>query len=134
MLGVDYGLRWIGLAVADHPEGIPTPVRARRVRSTHAAPDAVADAAREVAADAIVVGLPEGLEGEERRAEIRRVRRFARDLRRRLGIPVHFVDESLSSREARERAWRPSGEHEHSAAAAIILGRWLADRRDVGSR
>lgn len=139
VLGVDFGLRNLGLALSDPGEVLATPLRSLRIRTVRDAPAAVALVVREVEAGAVVVGAPEGLEGEEGRAELRRVKRFATALRRETGLPVHLVDESLSSREA----WAGSGRArdrdrasaEHAAAAAVILQRWLdRPRKDGGSR
>lgn len=133
VLGVDFGLRQLGLAVSDPDGSLATPLRSLRVSTVRDAPAAVAAVALEVEAAAVVVGVPLGLEGEEARPEIRRVERFAKALRRESGLPVHLVDESLSSREAEERAPRgrrgPAGPAAHAAAAAVILQRWL-DRRE----
>ncbi len=138
VLGVDFGLRRIGLALSDEEARLASPLRALEIRAVGEAPGAVASAAREVDAGTIVVGAPLGLEGEEGRVELRRVRRFAQALRRATGLSVHLVDESLSSREAEERAGArgESGgargrareekrEALHAAAAAVILQRWL---------
>jgi putative pre-16S rRNA nuclease len=148
VLGVDFGLRKIGLALSDEEARLASPLRALAVASVAEAPGAVAAAAREVEAGAIVVGAPLGLEGEEGRIELRRVRRFAQALRRATGLAVHLVDESLSSREAEERAGARSGPAQetgrsgrarngakdalHAAAAAVILQRWIDEgpRRD----
>jgi putative Holliday junction resolvase len=126
---VDFGLRRIGLALSDEGEQLASPLRALRIDAVAAAPGAVASAAREVDAGAVVVGAPLGLEGEEGRIELRRVKRFASALRRATGLPVHLVDESLSSREA-EGARGGGGRARdddslHAAAAAVILQRWL---------
>jgi putative holliday junction resolvase len=129
VLGVDFGLRQLGLAVSDPTGLLATPLRSLRVSTVRDAPAAVAAVAVEVEAAAVVVGVPLGLEGEEARPEVRRVERFAKALRRESGLPVHLVDESMSSREAEERAPRgrggSSGEAAHAAAAAVILQRWL---------
>jgi putative Holliday junction resolvase len=131
---VDFGPRRIGLALSDEGERLASPLRALRIEAVAEAPGAVASAAREVEAGAVVVGAPMGLEGEEGRIELRRVRRFAQALRRATGLPVHLVDESLSSREAEERTGRPGSraggsragdDSLHAAAAAVILQRWL---------
>jgi len=122
-------MRRIGLALSDEEERLASPLRALTIASVDEAPGAVASAAREVEAGAIVVGAPLGLEGEEGRIEVRRVRRFAQALRRATGLPVHLIDESLSSREAEERmgpsARREKKDAHHAAAAAVILQRWL---------
>ncbi len=128
---MDFGLRRIGLALSDEGERLASPLRALRIDAVAAAPGAVASAAREVEAGAVVVGAPLGLEGEEGRIELRRVKRFAQALRRATGLPVHLVDESMSSREAEDaRGDRGRGRGRdddslHAAAAAVILQRWL---------
>jgi len=137
VLGVDFGLRRIGLALSDEDGSLATPLRSFTIDSVREAPAAVAQAAREAGAGAVVVGAPLGLEGEEGRPEVRRVRRFATALRRASGLRVHLVDESLSTREAEEkmgvRGWGTRDEALHAAAAAIILQRWL-DRPARGGR
>lgn len=135
VLGVDFGLRRIGLALSDPDERLATPLRTLRLTTVRDAPAAVGGAARVAEAGAVVVGVPLGLEGEEGRAEVRRVERFAKALRRETGLPVHLVDESLSSREAEDltgRSYSRGGgrgpaedESLHAAAAAVILQRWL---------
>lgn len=126
---MDFGLRHIGLALSDEDGILATPFRSLTVRSVREAPAAVAAAAKEAGAQTVVVGSPVGLEGEEGRAEVRRVERFARALRKESGLMVHLVDESLSTREAEElarAAGRPDRDPRlHAAAAAVILQRWL---------
>ena len=125
---MDFGLRRIGLALSDEGQQLASPLRALRIDAVAAAPGAVASAAREVEAGAVVVGAPLGLEGEEGRIELRRVKRFASALRRATGLPVHLVDESLSSREAEGARGGGSARDDdslHAAAAAVILQRWL---------
>lgn len=137
VLGVDFGLRRIGLALSDESGALATPLRSFTIASVREAPAAVAAAARETGVGAVVVGAPLGLEGEEGRPEVRRVRRFATALRRESGLPVHLVDESLSTREAEEkmgvRGMGTRDEALHAAAAAVILQRWL-DRPATGGR
>ena len=135
VLGVDFGLRAIGLALSDPGEVLATPLRSIRIGSVREAPARIAEAARESEAGAIVVGAPIGLEGEEERPEVRRVKRLATALRRETGLPVHLVDESLSTREAEVRVSvtkRRSGEARHDVAAAVILQRWLDRPRRHG--
>jgi putative Holliday junction resolvase len=126
---VDFGLRRLGIAVSDEGGSLATPLRVLHVTSIRDAPAAVAAAASEAGAKSVVVGVPLGLEGEERRKEIRRVERFARALRKSSGLEVHLIDESMSTREAEERAreaGRPAGDPALDAhAAALILQRWL---------
>lgn len=84
--------------------------------------------------DTLVVGLPLTLEGAEQPAS-RRARRFAAQLQQRYSLPVIFVDERHSSREAAQRfaAARAAGLKRRrdaasidAEAAAVILERWLS--------
>ncbi len=126
---MDFGLRRLGIAVSDEGGTLASPLRVLTVGSVRQAPQVVAAAASEAGAKTVVVGVPLGLEGEERRQEVRRVERFARALRKESGLDVFLVDESLTSREASEKA-REAGRDEddpalHASAAALILQRWL---------
>ena len=138
ILGVDFGLRWIGLARSDEGESLATPLRSLRIASVREAPAAIAAAAREGEVAAIVVGAPLGLEGEEGRPELRRVERLATALRRETGLPVHLEDESMSTRESERGAPRTkrarAGGESHAAAAAVILQRWLDRPRKTMDR
>ena len=84
--------------------------------------------------DTLVVGLPLTLEGAEQPAS-RRARRFAAQLPQRYSLPVIFVDERHSSREAAQRfaaaraavrKRRRDAASIDSEAAAVILERWLS--------
>ncbi|MFK2877230.1 Holliday junction resolvase RuvX [Rhodanobacter hydrolyticus] len=85
--------------------------------------------------EALVVGLPLTLAGEEQPAT-RRARRFAEQLGARYGTAVALVDERHSSHEAARRfaGARAAGLKRRrdtatidAEAAAVILERWLAD-------
>ncbi len=126
---MDFGLRSLGIALSDEDAVLARPLRVLEISSVRQAPEAVAAAARDAGAGSVVVGVPLGLEGEERRQEVRRVERFARALRKATGLEVFLVDESMSTREASERAREARRADQdpalHAHAAALILQRWL---------
>ncbi len=72
----------------------------------------------------LVVGLPLNMDDTESPLS-KAARKFGGYLERRFQLPVHFVDERLSSFEARERS--PRGEPDHSLAAVAIGETWLHD-------
>ena len=133
VLGIDYGQRRIGLAVSDETATIASPLPTLRRRAGKRPPlKAIADVAREHGAMAIVLGLPLSLDGTES-DWTREVREVGTALAARLDVPVHYVDERLTSVMA-ERAVRslglPKSEREKkdridAAAAILILQRWL---------
>ncbi len=137
-LGVDFGAVRIGLALSDETGTIASPLTTIRRRQGKRVPYAqIAEIAGRYAVRFLVVGLPLDLSGQES-GWSHEVREFARELQDRLALPVHLVDERMSSVRA-ERTVRGIGlpkrkreerERVDSAAAAIILQSWL-DRRSV---
>jgi putative Holliday junction resolvase len=137
-IAFDYGERRIGVAVSDPTRTIATPLTTLTRRAGTRPPWAeIAEIVRQQEADEAVIGLPLDLAGKEG-AWAAEVRGFGDDLARRTGLPVHWMDERLSSVRA-ERAVRGMGlkksEREQkgridAAAAAVILENWLALRRN----
>jgi len=129
-LGVDFGFKRIGLAVADEGVGLPSP------RQTLTASGALKRDAAEIdrlakkeEAGAVVIGLPVEPDGVEGRMA-RICRQLAGHLEE-LGRTVYLVDESLSSVEA-EKALFESGlraserkRKRDGEAACLILERYL---------
>ncbi len=100
LLGIDYGVRRIGVAVADAQVRIATPltVLAGRNDVTRDA-RAVADLGEQEGVEAFVVGLPlnmsERAGSDSEQTEV--TRRFAAELERLSGKAVHLQDERLTS-------------------------------------
>jgi putative Holliday junction resolvase len=139
VLAFDYGERYTGVAVGDTETGIAHP-------AGHF--EALANEERQARAQALVaewkparlvVGLPLGPEGEDRPMS-RKSRRFGHELSARLGLPVEFIDERLSSAAAEEtlrasgRGGRQHKHHAHALAAQIILQAWLDEHAARASR
>ena len=132
-LGIDYGLKRIGLAVSDPTGTIATPLETVQRRAGKRPPlTRLEQVGRDLSVEQIVVGLPLGLDGEETDwcAEVRDV---GEQLAGRLGVPVSFVDERMTSVRA-QRAVRSVGlsrqerarkERVDAAAAQLILQAWL---------
>lgn len=129
VLGFDYGTKRIGIAVGQTLTRTATPLTT--LRTLHGEqPDweRIQALIREWKPGALVVGLPYNMDDTE--AEIApRVKRFARQLDGRFHLPVHLVDERLTSHEAEQRLGS-SAEGDgriDSLAAALILETWLND-------
>jgi putative Holliday junction resolvase len=136
VLGIDYGLRRIGLALSDPTGTIASPLETVMRRAGKRPPITKLETiARERDADHLVVGLPLSLDGSESEwcAEVRSV---GERLAERLSLEVSFVDERMTSVRA-ERAVRASGLPKRkredkrridAAAAQLILQAWLDQR------
>lgn len=113
----------MGLAVSDESRLLARPLPTLQVKSAEDAVEGVALAARREEAGTVVVGLPLHLSGVEG-ASARAARRLGEALRAR-GFEVIFVDERLSTEEARrlarERGERRGAKERMDQLAAVLL-------------
>ena len=121
-LALDVGDRRIGLAVGDDAHGLSRPLRTLVRRSVVKDLAEIERVAREEAIDALVIGLPLTLSGEEGH-QAERVRRFA-TASEKLGLPVRLYDERHTSSEAEIRGARDID----AGAPTILLEDFLAQR------
>jgi putative holliday junction resolvase len=132
LVAFDHGTRRIGVAVADTETGQAFSRPAIRVARGGDIGQAIGFA-RSEHVDRVIVGLPRNMDGSEG-PQAEAARRFGEELER-AGLPVHFVDERLTSWEAgerlgavRARRQRAQGDLD-SAAARLILQDYLDARR-----
>jgi putative Holliday junction resolvase len=132
-LGIDYGERRIGLALSDPTGTLATPLTTITYRLGKRPPlGDVERIAREAEAGRVVIGLPLDLSGNET-DRCATVRALGAKLASRLGLPVHFVDERMTSVRAsrtirsseRNRSERERKDLVDAIAAAYILQAWL---------
>ena len=134
-LGFDYGTKRIGVAVGQSLTATATPLTT--ISHVHGQPgwEPIARLIDEWQPDVLVVGMPLNMDGTEHAMTVA-ARNFAEQLRARYRLPVHLIDERLSSVEA-EHAVASAGRrvklHSKGAkeeidkiAAQIILQSWLA--------
>jgi putative Holliday junction resolvase len=121
-LALDVGDRRIGLAVGDDAHGLSRPLRTLVRRSVAKDLAQLERVARDEKIDALVVGLPLTLGGEEGH-QAERVRRFAAAAEK-LGLPMRFYDERHTSTEAELRG----ASDVDAGAATILLEDFLAQR------
>ena len=133
LLAFDYGSRRIGVAVGQTTTGTASPAGVIPVAGT---PDwaAIERCVREWSPARLLVGLPYNMDGTETLLT-GTCRGFGKELSRRFGLPVEFVDERLTSaaaqadlRDARRsgaRTRRVTREDIDANAARLILETWL---------
>ena len=124
LLGLDFGLKHIGVAVGQTITRSATPMTT--VSAADGRPDWTAlDALiREWQPERLIVGLPLNMDGT-RSDMAKRAQRFANRMNARYGLPVEMRDERLTSQEARSLSDDPDARH--AIAAQLILEAWLED-------
>lgn len=129
-LGFDFGYKRIGVAVGQQITLTARPL------ATLSAKDGIPDwqlvnqLIKEWQPQALIVGLPTGIDDTEQYTTAA-AKGFARRLRKHYGLPVHLVDERLSTVEARSQLFAEGGYRKirdtqvDSIAACVILEQWL---------
>ncbi|MCZ6852242.1 MAG: Holliday junction resolvase RuvX [Planctomycetota bacterium] len=129
-LAIDLGERRTGLAVGDDQTGVVTPLSILELPRGEGLIEALLKALQEHSPDEIVLGLPLNMDGTEG-APAKRVREFAKTLRKRCECVVHCQDERLTSYAADQRMARTGRTHKQkkwmrdALAAAEILRDFL---------
>jgi len=134
-LGFDFGMRRIGVASGNRITASAQPLAVLAAKDGEPDWNRIAALIAEWKPEALVVGLPLSLDGDEQ-AITRAARAFAGKLGRRSGLPVHLVDERHTSQEAARRfagqrasgsARRRDAANIDSLAAVVILETWLRE-------
>lgn len=109
VLGFDYGVKSIGVAIGQSLTGTARPLCALKARDGIPNWEEIASLLKEWQPDVLVVGLPLDLNGEPLETITPRARKFANRLHGRFGYPVELHDERLSTREARAALFERGG-------------------------
>ena len=134
-LAFDYGARRIGVAVGDRRHATASALTTLRARDGIADWTSLDGLIAEWEPQSLVVGIPHHADGSESAMAVK-ARDFALCLETRYKLPVHLVDESLTSRsaDAELRQKRRSGllrrrvsrGDSDKIAARLILEAWMA--------
>ncbi|CEK11427.1 Holliday junction resolvase RuvX [Legionella hackeliae] len=129
-LGFDFGYKRIGVAVGQQVTSTARPLTTLDAKLGVPNWDAVQKIVVEWRPEALIVGLPTRIDDSEQYTTAA-ARNFAQELQQRFSLPVHLVDERLSTVEARAQLFAEGGYRKikqskvDSFAACIILQQWL---------
>ena len=137
VLGFDFGMRHIGLAVAAEVTREAKPLIS--VKADRGSPDwkAIERVLAIWGPDLFVVGYPLNMDGTTQWIT-RKAKHFGKLLTQRYEVPVAFVDERLSTIEAKDRVFSAYGyqglkkKDLHAESARVILEQWLVDKEERG--
>jgi len=136
LLCFDYGTRRIGVAVGQTLTRSANPLTTLTAINDQPDWQAISRLIEEWRPDALVLGMPLNADGSA--SDItRRAQRFGNQLKGRYNLPVHTIDERLSSATAEEQlSQRPRKGKIHKAdidklAATLILESWFASHADA---
>ena len=124
ILGIDYGQARTGIAITDAGGRMAFPRCVLRKDTRRAFFANLCTLIAAEAPRAIVVGLPLPENGGES-LSTRQVRNFVQSLKRRVDLPIYYMEELLSTHEAREQfratGYKPAnGDLDQQAAVRIL--------------
>ena len=129
-LGFDFGYKRIGVAVGQAVTRSAKPLNIISAKEGIPEWQKVDNLIAQWRPKALIVGLPTCIDGKEQYTTIA-ARHFAEQLEKRFILPVHLVDERLTTVEARAELFASGGYRKlknsplDSIAACIILEQWL---------
>ncbi len=129
-LGFDFGYKRIGVAVGQRLTESASPLTTLIAKQGIPNWDLIKNLINQWRPEALIVGLPTCIDNSELYTT-EGARRFAQQLIKRFSLPVHLVDERLSTVEARQQLFVQGGYRKlkssevDSIAACVILEQWL---------
>lgn len=135
-LGFDFGYKRIGVAIGQSLTKTARPLVTLVARSGEPTWAEITALIRQWRPLGLVVGLPTMIDGKEQYTT-QAARNFAQHLFERYALPVHMVDERLTTVAAREELYTQGGYRKilqsqiDSVAACIILEQWLHDHHGM---
>lgn len=120
ILGIDYGLKNIGLAIAYGPLAQPL----QNLKTNQKTFDQLGQICNRMKIDKIIVGISEGKMASKTKI-------FADELHKILKIPIEFQDETLSSKHVYQKLKESKAKRKklhgpkHAFAATLILQEYL---------
>ncbi len=124
ILAVDYGTKFIGLAISDETKQIATTLPTIRVPRGRTPLAALQRELGKFQLDTIVLGLPRGLDNKPTTIS-KAVEQFGAELHKHSNIDVAYWNETYSSQQAEQVKIRKGSNNSHSHAARIILQEYL---------
>lgn len=126
VLGLDYGSRYIGVAISDQEARVAVPKEIWIVTSRKEIRKNLEAVIQNENVTKIVVGMPRRLDGEET-TQTQATKVFISWLRRILAVPVESIDERMTTKLATlyQKEARKQGKRPDAFAAQIILQNYL---------
>ena len=125
LLGIDFGLSKIGLAVAE--SGLARPLRT--VKFSEKTLAQIKKVCQEQKIEKIIIGLPEGEIGQE-------AKKFGQSLKKMIDLPIDWQDESLTTKDGLDKMIEAGKtrklrqEEQNAFAAAVILQGYLERQKN----
>lgn len=135
LLAFDFGTKRIGVAVGQTVTKTARPLATLSAKEGQPQWKEVDNLIKTWRPNALVVGIPLNMDGTEQPLT-QAAKKFANALRKHYQLPVHGIDERLTTRDARDQVFTKGGykalqnKQIDSVAAQLILETWFMQKRD----
>ena len=120
-LGIDYGKRWVGLAIADTRVNVVLPMEAIENKGEEKLLTQLNDIIKGEKIDEIVIGMPYSL-NSQKSAQTKETIDFAKKLAAGVKVPVREEDERLTSQSGQIGRQRLAKKRECTAMPRLCFG------------
>jgi len=134
LMGLDYGEKRIGVALSDPTNILVSPHSIIKRENFEKDIDKIIQICNEYLVIKIIIGLPLNNEGKEG-FQAKRIRNFVEKLKKKIEIPIEFIDESFSSIEAEslmiknKKSRLKRKKDNDKIAASIILQNYIKENK-----
>lgn len=118
ILGIDFGSKRIGLALADEAVAIPLPLQELKNQGVDAVIEEIEKIIKQEKITLVVIGWPVGLGGQETE-KTQETKKFVDILAKKISVPIATSDERLTSRLA-DTMSNKQGSRDVGAAMIIL--------------
>lgn len=133
VLGFDFGMKYIGIAVGQSMLGVASPLATLRAKDGIPTWNEITQLIEKWRPQALIVGIPLNMDDTEQLLTLC-ARRFSNRLRTRYQLPLYEVDERLSSWEAKQRTAFSSDKNGkqknklHAHSAVVLIEQWWREQ------
>ena len=134
ILGIDYGLKRVGFAVGEQITNSCSTYISKKFKNRKELVEKIKNLITEWDINTIVIGLPLNMDNSESEMSLE-IRNFSKKLEKDINIKINFVDEKLTTYEAKQimkdlnKNKQYIEKNNHGLAAKLILDSFMRDKK-----
>ena len=134
ILGIDYGLKRVGFAVGEQITNSCSTYFSKKFKNRKELVEKIKNLINEWDINIIVIGLPLNMDNSESEMSLE-IRNFSKKLEKDINIKINFVDEKLTTYEAKQilkdlnKNKQYIEKNNHGLAAKLILDSFMREKK-----
>ena len=134
ILGIDYGLKRVGFAVGEQVTNSCSTFFSKKFKNRKELVEKIKNLITEWDINIIVIGLPLNMDNSESEMSLE-IRNFSKKLEKDINIKINFVDEKLTTYEAKQilknlnKNKQYIEKNNHGLAAKLILDSFMSEKK-----